>query len=194
MLQRRHFNACWQWRHLLSPWATQAQTPNTVLRFAWWGGAARHEATLKAIALFEQQNPGLKIKAEYMGFQRLSGAPDDANRRRLRAGHDADQLGVARHVFQAGQRLWRFGPVQYRTCWRWTSSAPKMLRTAVSAGKLNALPTSYSARVFLWNQASFARAGMPVAHHLGRIVCCGQSIQSQARRPAPIRWTASCTT
>lgn len=54
-----------------------------MLRFAWWGGAGRHEATLKAIALFEQQNPGLKIKAEYMGFNgylerlttQIAGAP-----------------------------------------------------------------------------------------------------------------------
>ena len=37
---------------------------NTTLRFAWWGGASRHEATLKAIKAFEQQNPGVKIKAE----------------------------------------------------------------------------------------------------------------------------------
>ena len=40
----------------------------TVLRFAWWGGASRHAATLKALALFEQRNPGLRVKAEYMGF------------------------------------------------------------------------------------------------------------------------------
>jgi oligogalacturonide transport system substrate-binding protein len=51
---------------LATPWVL-AQTPK-VLRFAWWGGAARHAATLKAIALFEQKQPGLKIKAEYMGF------------------------------------------------------------------------------------------------------------------------------
>ncbi|NBO77595.1 MAG: carbohydrate ABC transporter substrate-binding protein, partial [Betaproteobacteria bacterium] len=35
---------------------------------SWWGGAARHAATLKALTLFEQRNPGVKVKAEYMGF------------------------------------------------------------------------------------------------------------------------------
>ncbi len=39
-----------------------------VLRLAWWGGAARHEATLRAVAAFERNHPGLRIKAEYMGF------------------------------------------------------------------------------------------------------------------------------
>ena len=33
----------------------------TTLRFSWWGGGARHDATLKAIAAFEAKNPGVKI-------------------------------------------------------------------------------------------------------------------------------------
>ncbi len=40
----------------------------TTLRFSWWGGDARHEATLKVIELYESQNPGVKIEAEYGGF------------------------------------------------------------------------------------------------------------------------------
>lgn len=38
------------------------------LRFAWWGGDSRHEATLKAIELYEQKNPGVKIEGEYQGY------------------------------------------------------------------------------------------------------------------------------
>jgi oligogalacturonide transport system substrate-binding protein len=45
-----------------------AQSNTKVLRFSWWGGSGRHEATLKALRLFEEKNPGVKIKAEYMGF------------------------------------------------------------------------------------------------------------------------------
>ncbi|TXK84046.1 ABC transporter substrate-binding protein [Paenibacillus sp. N3.4] len=38
------------------------------LRIAWWGGQARHDYTLKLIELYEQKNPGVKIDAEYAGF------------------------------------------------------------------------------------------------------------------------------
>lgn len=38
------------------------------LRFSWWGGDARHEARLKVIKMFEEQNPGVVIDAEYGGF------------------------------------------------------------------------------------------------------------------------------
>lgn len=38
------------------------------LRFSWWGGEERHENTLKAIALFEEAHPNIKIQAEYSGW------------------------------------------------------------------------------------------------------------------------------
>lgn len=38
------------------------------LRFSWWGGDSRHEATLACIEAFEAANPNIKIEAEYGGF------------------------------------------------------------------------------------------------------------------------------
>lgn len=35
------------------------------LRFSWWGGDERLAATLKVIEMFEEQNPSIKIEAEY---------------------------------------------------------------------------------------------------------------------------------
>jgi len=41
---------------------------NVTLRFMWWGGDARHKATLDAINLYMQKNPNVKIDAEYSGI------------------------------------------------------------------------------------------------------------------------------
>ena len=38
------------------------------LRFSWWGGDERHEATLAAMAAYEAKNPGVKLVGEYSGF------------------------------------------------------------------------------------------------------------------------------
>ncbi len=35
------------------------------MRFSWWGSEERHDATLKAIDLYMQDNPGISISAEY---------------------------------------------------------------------------------------------------------------------------------
>lgn len=38
------------------------------LRFSWWGGDTRHEATLKAIEYYMEKNPNVYISGEYGGF------------------------------------------------------------------------------------------------------------------------------
>lgn len=38
------------------------------LRFMWWGGDARHEATLAAINRYMELNPNVKISPEYSGY------------------------------------------------------------------------------------------------------------------------------
>lgn len=38
------------------------------LRISWWGGEARHNATLKALERYEELNPGINVEPEYGGF------------------------------------------------------------------------------------------------------------------------------
>lgn len=38
------------------------------LRISWWGSETRHTATLKAIELYEQENPNIDLVPEYSGF------------------------------------------------------------------------------------------------------------------------------
>lgn len=45
-----------------------AKNKPVTLRFSWWGGDSRHQATLDVIALYEQKNPNVKIEAEYGGW------------------------------------------------------------------------------------------------------------------------------
>jgi len=45
---------------------TETKKPVT-LRFSWWGGDARHKATLDAIKLYEERNPNVKVEGEYVG-------------------------------------------------------------------------------------------------------------------------------
>lgn len=42
------------------------------LRFSWWGGDERHEATLAVIEAFEKENPNIKIEAEYSSYDGYS--------------------------------------------------------------------------------------------------------------------------
>jgi len=48
--------------------APDATQEDITLRMAWWGGDARHEATLAALEIFEAKNPGIVISPEYQGY------------------------------------------------------------------------------------------------------------------------------
>ena len=157
MLKRRHALSLAA-ATLAAPWVQAA--PPAVLRFSWWGGAGRHAATLKAIAAFEQKNPGLKVKAEYMGFQgylerlttQIAGDSEP----------DVMQINWAWMAMfsKRGNGLTNLDP--YKGLLALDQFTAEDLATGRVAGKLNALPVSYTARVLLWNQATFQRAGLPV--------------------------------
>ncbi len=46
----------------------EASGGQVVLRFAWWGGEERHNATLEAITKYQELNPNVTIEPEYGGF------------------------------------------------------------------------------------------------------------------------------
>lgn len=139
--------------------AQGANAANTTLRFSWWGGGERHEATLKAIKAFEAKNPGVTIKGEYGGFDGY-----------------ADKLSV--------QLSGKTEPDIMQVDWAWVTQFSKdgngfydmrtpgivklddfvgeSWKTGLVNGKLNGLPASYTARVFLWNKTVWDKAGLPL--------------------------------
>lgn len=142
-----------------------------VLRFAWWGGAARHGATLKAIALFERRHPGLKIKAEYMGFngylERLT--------TQIAGGSEPDVMQInwawLAMFSKRGTGFTDLNP--HRALLSVDEFSPEDLRMGVVAGKLNAMPVSYTARVLLWNAAAFERAGLALPRNWDELFTAG---------------------
>ncbi len=143
---------------LAAPALVRAASDPRVLRFSWWGGAGRHEATLKAIAAFERRWPGLKIKAEYMGFngylERLT--------TQIAGGSEPDVMQINwAWLAMFSKRGKGFTDLNTQaTQLRLDQFSAEDLASGVVAGRLNALPTSYTARIFLWNEAAFARAGL----------------------------------
>jgi oligogalacturonide transport system substrate-binding protein len=132
-----------------------ARAAPEALRFAWWGGAARHEATLKAVRLFERRHPGVRIKAEYMGFggylERLTAQVAG------RSEPDVMQINWAWLAMfsKRGTGFTDLDPLLGPAVREQLPAAD--LETGRVAGRLNALSVSYTARVMLWNLGTFER-------------------------------------
>lgn len=154
-----------------------AQKDARVLRFAWWGGAARHGATLAAVRLFEQRYPGLRIKSEYMGFngylERLT--------TQVAGGSEPDVMQIN----------WAWLAMFSKRGTGFTDLTPLLgpavreqlpeaeLATGRVAGKLNALPVSYSARVMLWNPSTFERVGLALPKTWDELFAAGPVFRSK---------------
>lgn len=152
-----------------------AQAQPRVLRFSWWGGSGRHEATLKAIALFEREHPGVRIKAEYMGFagylERLT------TQIAGRSEPDVMQINWA-WLAMFSKRGTGFRDLhQDASALDLAEFDPADLAYGEVGGRLNALPISFTARVLLWNEASFQRAGLTLPRDWDGLMACGRALR-----------------
>ena len=164
----------------VAPIGPRAQSSVRMLRFSWWGGSGRHEATLKAIALFERENPGVRIKAEYMGFagylERLT------TQFAGRSEPDIVQINWA-WLAMFSKRGTGFRDLrQHADATDLAEFDESDLAYADIAGKLNALPVSFTARVLLWNQASFNQAGVALPRNWDELFSAGRAFR-RARGP-----------
>ena len=141
------------------PLLAQADDRETI-RFSWWGGAQRHQATLKALALFEQLNPGVRVKAEYMGFNGYL----ERTTTQIAGDSEADLIQINwAWLAMFSKRGNGFADLnRYADVLRLNQFEAPDLATGMVGGKLNALSVSFSARVLLWNEAAFQRMGVPL--------------------------------
>ncbi len=162
-----------------APWV-HAKSPR-VLRFAWWGGSARHAATLKACALFEHKHPGLKIKAEYMGFngylERLT--------TQVAGGSEPDvmQINWAWLAMFSKRGTGVTDLDTYKSLLSLDQFTADDIQMGRVAGKLNALPVSYTARLLLWNQTSFRRAGLALPTTWAELFAAGPVFKQKLGDP-----------
>lgn len=131
-----------------------------VLRFSWWGGDTRHKATLEAIKLFEEKNPGIKIKAEYSGwdsyFEKLSTqitgntAPDIMQ-------IDWNWL----YIFsKTGDGFYDFNKLKDE--FNIGNYDEQALSYTTINGKVTAIPVGMNGTSFYYNKTLYDKAGLPI--------------------------------
>jgi oligogalacturonide transport system substrate-binding protein len=131
-----------------------------VLRMGWWGGGDRHQRTLAALAAFEAAHPGVRIKAEYMGFNGYL----EKLTMQLVGGTEPDvmQINWAWLAMFSKDGQGFLDLYAHRDRIALAQLAEADVRMAEVQGRLNGLAPSFSARLFLWNAAAFERAGLPL--------------------------------
>ena len=151
--------------------AAPARADPVELRMSWWGGNEIHRTLLDSVRRFEAAHPDIRVRTEYTGWtghlERLTtqiagGTGPDLMQvnwnwlvlfsRDGRGFHDLDTLGDALDLAPFDAEARAMGSVH---------------------GHLNALPTSMAARLFYFNETTFAKAGIAPPANWDELVAAG---------------------
>lgn len=130
------------------------------LRFAWWGGKARNQATLKALDAFEAKYPNIKVKAEYTGwdgfYSRLT--------TQINSNTEADVIQTNWNwltlLSKTGDGFYDLNKLSQPI--GLDQFSPTALASTTVNGKVNAIPVSANVMLFYYNAATWKKAGVPL--------------------------------
>lgn len=147
------------------------------LSFSWWGGDTRHEVTQKAVSVFMEKNPDIKVNNEYSAW---SGWEDKMGQRfASKSAPDVNQINWNWiTAFSAdGSKF-----VDLKTLSDvidLTQFEQAGLDACTVAGKLQALPISMTGRIFYWNKTTFEKAGIDVPTSYAELISAGQTFKEK---------------
>lgn len=147
-----------------------------VLRFSWWGSGDRHEATLRAIHLFETKNPGVKIKSDYSAYSSYAAKFTGL----MANGSEPDIMQINwAWLSQYSKDGNGFYDLNNTSAIKKDQFINDSWKSGVVNGKLNALPVSYSARVFLWNKTTWSKAGLALPRTWEELFAAGKVFETK---------------
>lgn len=147
------------------------------IRFTWWGGDSRHEATLAAVDAFMEEYPNITVETQYgswsgwedkmaVGFS--SGKSADVNQVNWNWISSYSEDGS---VFLDLNNVSDFLDL--------TQFSEDALNKCVVANELQAIPIAMTGRIFYWNKTSFEKAGIEIPTSLNNLLAAGQTFKEK---------------
>ena len=129
------------------------------LRVSWWGSDARHEATLKALDLFMEKHPDIKVTAEYQGFDGYH----DKLMTQISSGTEPDVYQLDNNVYfaslAANDKLGDLTPYIGNQL-KLDDYPESALTWAQYNGVQYGVPSGLNGPLFIWNKQIFDEAGV----------------------------------
>lgn len=154
------------------------------IRLSWWGGNSRHQATLNAVKLFEEQNPDIKVKTEYAGWEgylsRLTV--------QIAGGNEPDVI----------QTNWNWLPIfskdgqgfydlnNQKALLNLQEFDPHSLESVTVHNKLNGIPISITARSFYYNKKLWEETGLQYPQSWDELMAAGRAFKAKDPETYPL--------
>ena len=163
---------------VLAVQAEEADYEECTIKFAWWGGDSRHEATQNAVNAFMEKYPGINVEVNFgawsewesaraLEFQ--SGTAADVNQINLSWINEFDSDGS---VFLDLNEV-----ADVLDLTQWDQVNLDMMKD-VNGGQAG-VPVSMTGRIFYWDKTTFEEAGLEVPTSLADLREAGKVFQEK---------------
>lgn len=146
------------------------------LKFSWWGGDSRHEATEKAIEAFMAKYPNITVTAEYGAWSGW----EEKQALNIMGGNAADVMQVNWNWIESysGNGKNFANLEEYSDVLDLTQFPSDSLELCKADGKLMAVPVALTGRLFYWNKTTFDEVGVAIPTDEASLIAAGQAFQA----------------
>lgn len=143
------------------------------LKFSWWGGDSRHEATEKAIAAFMEKYPNITVTAEYGAWSGW----EEKQALNIMGGNAADVMQINWNWIESysGNGTNFANLEDYSDVIDLTQFPSESLELCKADGKLMAVPVALTGRLFYWNKTTFDEVGVAIPTDEASLLAAGQA-------------------
>lgn len=146
------------------------------IKFSWWGGDSRHEATQKAVDKFMELNPNIKVETQFSAWDGW----EDTMSTAFYAGTapDVNQINwnwITSYSSDGSKFVDMNTMSDYFDLTQYSQSA---LDQCTVSGKLQAIPVSMTGRIFYWNKSTYEKAGLSTPTSLEELYAAGETFKT----------------
>lgn len=152
--------------------SSESSSDVTEIRFSWWGGDTRHKATLNAIKLFEKENPDIKVKAEYSGYDGIV----EKMTTQIAGGTEPDLMQVNYdwlvNYTPDGKGFYDLSKLSDLDL---SGYSEDILKTGQVKGIQNAVPVSVNAYTLMINKTQYEKNGVAIPKTWDELLAAGKA-------------------
>lgn len=156
--------------------AAEVSTEPVELKFSWWGGDARHEATEKAIDAFMAKYPNITVTPEYGAWNGW----EEKQSLNILGGNAADVMQINWNWIESySANGTNFANLEdYADVLDLTQFPQDSIDQCKADGKLMAIPVALTGRLFYWNETTFEEVGVALPTDEASLFAAGAAFKA----------------
>lgn len=155
--------------------STDSQEP-VEIKFSWWGGDSRHEATEAAVAAFMEKYPYITVTTEYGAWSGW----EEKQALNIMGGNAADVMQINWNWIESysGNGTNFANLEDYADVLDLTQFPEDSLELCKADGKLMAVPVALTGRLFYWNKTTFDEVGVDIPTDEASLFAAGEAFKA----------------